>query len=249
MAAALAARWQPILEALGVARPGEIGWIHGANTRAALAGGLSDPQVNFIEGDISPVGGEIIMAHPPVTESDLTFEAWLDMTIAAGKGAKLDFKSPEALAHCLAYASRHALGKIPLCLSADILPGPGGGPPRFKAAEFLRMCREYLPRAILSLGWTVGETATGYTKEMIATMLDLLVDVDAAVTLCFHANLLPSAWPQLSGILDETDYTLTVWGRIHDPSVLTWLRTHTSPDRCFYDVQTEDRSQIHLMSL
>ena len=34
-------------------------------------------------------------------------------------------------------------------------------------------------------------------------MLDLLVDVDAAVTLCFHANLLPSAWPQLSGILDE----------------------------------------------
>ena len=65
------------------------------------------------------------------------------MTIAAGKGAKLDFKSPEALAHCLTYASRHALCKIPLCLSADILPGPGGGPPRFKAAEFLRMCREY----------------------------------------------------------------------------------------------------------
>ena len=62
MAAALAARWQPILDALGVGRPGDIGWIHGANTRAALAGGLSDPRVNFIEGDISPVGGEIIMA-------------------------------------------------------------------------------------------------------------------------------------------------------------------------------------------
>lgn len=71
MPLALAARWQPIMEALGVKRPGDVGWIHGANSSQALLGALSDPNVHFIEGDISVVDEEIIMAHPPVTESDL----------------------------------------------------------------------------------------------------------------------------------------------------------------------------------
>ncbi len=107
-----------------MARPGDIGWVHGANTRASLSAALSDPRVHFIEGDISLAGTEIIVAHPPTTESDLAFEQWLDMTVATGKGAKLDFKSPDALVHCLTYAARHAVGKIPLCVNADVLPAP-----------------------------------------------------------------------------------------------------------------------------
>ena len=38
-----------------------------------------------------------IMAHPPATESDLSFEEFLNITINNGtKGIKLDFKSNEA---------------------------------------------------------------------------------------------------------------------------------------------------------
>ena len=249
MAVAPPARWLPIVNALGVDRPGDIGWIHGANSTQALMGALSDPRVHFVEGDISKVEGEIIMAHPPIADSDLNFERWLDLTVAAGKGAKLDFKSPGAVAPCLTYAKQHAAGKIPLSANADILPGPGGGPPCFNPKEFMSLCEELLPEAFLSLGWTVRAGSSGHTSEMVATMLELLADLEAAVSICFHAGYLRADWPRLKSILEKTDYTFTVWGKIEDPALLSWIRAHTPPDRCFYDVQSGDGMQIHITSL
>ncbi len=246
MANALAARWLPILEALGVRRPGDVGWIHGANGSQALLGALSDPKVQFIEGDISLVGGEIIMAHPPVVESDLRFERWLDLTVAAGKGAKLDFKSPEAVVPCLTYAAEKAAGKIPLCANADILAGPGGDEALFRPDEFVSLCTSLLPQAFLSLGWTVEEGDPGYTCAMLDEMLEFLADVDAEVTLCFYAGYLREAWPIVAEILAETDYTLTIWGRISDRSLASWTRDNTPAERCFYDMQWRDGTQIHL---
>ena len=64
MAITHSARWAPIVNALGVDRPGDVGWVHGANSTQKLIGALSDPTVHFIEGDISEVNGKIIMAHP-----------------------------------------------------------------------------------------------------------------------------------------------------------------------------------------
>ena len=55
MVAAPPDRWQPTLDALGVACPGEKGWIHGGNTRTALSAALSDRRVQYIEDDISLV--------------------------------------------------------------------------------------------------------------------------------------------------------------------------------------------------
>lgn len=248
MAGALAAGWLPILEALGVERPGDIGWVHGANDAQALLCALSDPKVQFIEGDICVVGGEIIMAHPPVVESDLSFERWLDSTVEAGKGAKLDFKSPEAVTHCLTYAEKHAAGRIPLCANADVLTGPGGEQAPFTPDEFMGVCKRLLPRAFLSLGWTVEAGASGYTGAMLAEMLEPLAQIDAEVTLCFFAGYLREAWPRLEAILAETDYTFTIWGRTDDPSLVTWIRDNTPPERCFYDVQWRDGTQIHMAS-
>ena len=120
MAGALAAGWLPILEALGVERPGDIGWVHGANDAQALLCALSDPKVQFIEGDICVVGGEIIMAHPPVVESDLSFERWLDSTVEAGRARNLISSRPEAVGtHCLTYAGETCGSRIPLCANAD----------------------------------------------------------------------------------------------------------------------------------
>lgn len=240
------ARWLPILEPLGVSRPGDVGWIHGANSSQALLGALSDPRVQFIEGDISLVGGEIIMAHPPVVESDLSFERWLDLTVAAGKGAKLDFKSPEAVVPCLTYAEKRAAGKIPLCANADILAGPGGDEALFSPGEFVSLCSSLLPQAFLSLGWTVEKGESGYTGAMIDSMLGLLADVNAAVTLCFFAGYLKEAWPRVGEILEENDCTLTIWGRTSDRPLVSWIRDNTPAERCFYDMQWRDGSQIHL---
>ena len=249
MVVARSVRWQPIMDQLGVACPGDIGWVHGANTRATLSAALSDPRVHFIEGDISAVGTKIIMAHPPITESDLAFETWLDLTVASGKGAKLDFKSADALNECLTYAAQHAVEKIPLCVNADVLPGPGGELPNIDPQELLSLSSRFLPQAFVSLGWTVGEAGGGYTKEMVAAMLELLVDVDAPVTFCFHAGYLRAVWPRVQSILEETDHTFTIWGMTDDASLLSWIRANAPPARCFYDMQRGDCSQIHLSSL
>ena len=242
-----AARWLPFVAPLGLERPGEVGWVHGANGSQALKAALLDPRVHFIEGDISMVGDEIIMAHPPIKESDLGFERWLDLTVAAGKGAKLDFKSPDAVAPCLSYAKRVAADRIPLCANADILAGPGGDPPIFNPEDFIDLCNKLLAQAFLSLGWTVeAGDRIGYTEEMLAAMLEAPAGVGAAVSLCFHAAYLPNIWPRIEELLKQTDYTITVWGRVEDPALLSWIRANTPSERCFYDMQSGDGRQIHL---
>lgn len=247
MKVAHAAKWLPFVEPLGVKCPGAVGWVHGANRSQALKAALADPKVHFIEGDISVVGDEVIMAHPPIVESDLSFESWLDLTVAAGKGAKLDFKSPDAVAPCLSYAKRVAAGRIPLCANADILAGPGGEPPTFNPREFIDLCNNLLPQAFLSVGWTVeAGDRIGYTEEMLAAMREALDGVDATFSLCFHAAYLPNIWPRIEELLKQTDYTITVWGRVEDPALLSWIRANTPPERCFYDMQSGDGRQIHL---
>lgn len=44
---------------------------------------------------------EPIMAHPPETQSDLTFTEWLNFTINTKKGLKLDFKTANSIEPCL----------------------------------------------------------------------------------------------------------------------------------------------------
>lgn len=236
---------QAQLDQLGVQRPGDVGWVHGANSRARLEAALADPAVQYVEGDISlGEDGQTILAHPPATSSDLLFDEWLHAIVAAGKGAKLDFKTPAVMEACLLAAKQHAAGKIPLILNADLMVGPGGGPVRFDPPEFLRLCKKHLPTAMLSPGWTVGESGTSYSREMLLAMRDLLQGVRAPVTLCFHAWFLFSSWPDVKWFLDQTPYTITVWGRIADPELVGWLRKYTNPQRCFYDVQDGAGRQI-----
>ena len=236
---------QQQLDRLGVARPGDVGWAHGANSRAKLEAALADPGVHYVEGDISlGDNGKAIMAHPPATTSDLLYTDWLHAIVAAGKGAKLDFKTPEVVQPCLAEAKRSAREHIPLIVNADLLVGPGGTTVAFDPAEFLTLYKKYLPQSILSPGWKVNENGTSYSRQMLTEMRELLRPVRSPITLCFHAWLLFTSWPDVKWLLDQTSYTITVWGRISDPELLDWLRKYTNPTRCFYDVQDADGQQI-----
>jgi len=47
------------------------------------------------------------MAHPPQTDSDLTFTEWLRASLLSGKGLKLDFKTPNAVEPCLKILKQH----------------------------------------------------------------------------------------------------------------------------------------------
>lgn len=236
---------QKQLDQLGVARPGDVGWAHGANSRAKLESALADPRVHYVEGDISlGANGQAIMAHPPADSSDLLFRDWLHAIVAAGKGTKLDFKSPDVVEFCLAEARGHAQGRIPLMVNGDLLVGPGGQPVIFDPEKFVALYKQHLPQAIFSPGWRVSESGTSYSREMLTEMRELAQSVPGPVTLCFHAWFLFSSWPDVKWLLDQTTYTLTVWGKVADPELLGWLRHYTNPERCFYDVQDGHGNQI-----
>jgi len=240
---------QQQLDHLGVTRPGDVGWAHGANNQARLKTALADPAVHYLEGDISlDDRGYAIMAHPPATTSDLRFTDWLGAIVAAGKGAKLDFKSPAVVERCLDEANRQAAGRIPLMINADLVMGPGGQPPIFDPGRFLALHKSMLPQCILSPGWRVGDNGISYSREMLGEMRDLLSTTRGPITLPFHAWYLFSSWPDVKWLLGRSSYTMTIWGRIDAPELLAWLGKRTDPNRCFYDMQDADGIQLSVTS-
>ena len=105
----------------------------------------------MIEADVSiGPGGEPIMAHPPAIDSDLSLQQFLDIVIAetgrgARKGIKLDFKAIEIVEPSLQMVKLvESKLDFPVWLNADIIVGPGGGPP-VDAEQFLSLCSEYIP--------------------------------------------------------------------------------------------------------
>ena len=105
----------------------------------------------MIEADVSiGPGGEPIMAHPPAIDSDLSLQQFLDIVIAeteggARKGIKLDFKAIEIVEPSLKMVKLvESKLNFPVWLNADIIVGPGGGPP-VDAEQFLSLCTQYIP--------------------------------------------------------------------------------------------------------
>ena len=90
------------------------------------------------------------MAHPPAIDSDLSLQQFLDIVIAetgrgARKGIKLDFKAIEIVEPSLQMVKLvESKLNFPVWLNADIIVGPGGGPP-VDADQFLALCSQYIP--------------------------------------------------------------------------------------------------------
>lgn len=158
-------------------------WVHSCCSSEALAAALADDNVTAIETDIvlSTVTGQPVMAHPPATHSDLSFEAFVSSCLLskAVKHLKLDFKAPAVVLPCLELLARHkddleARGQG-VWLNADVLPGPGVDDALFDADHFVRTCCERLPQAVLSLGWRVDLGVGGpYTCKHVDDMLALV---------------------------------------------------------------------------
>ncbi|MBI1774535.1 MAG: DUF2181 domain-containing protein [Proteobacteria bacterium] len=226
----------------GLGTPGEMNWAHGVNSSTALDAYLSDADTHVIEADISwlPEAGGVMMAHPPASTSDLTFEAWIEAVAGGGKGAKLDFKHPAVVDPCLAkLTSMRAAGRlaIPIMLNADVLPGPGGDPSLFQAAGFIARCGAFR-EAVLSLGWTTGPVAGGsYSEAMALDMLRLAAPVDGRVTVCLRAAPIAASSGAVARLQAAPGAWITVWNGRADPLVTpAEARRLTDPRRSFYDL-------------
>lgn len=220
---------------------GDITWAHAVNSQEELREALVNPQIMMLECDIrlSPTG-EIIAAHPPLEESDLSFDALLEALQTTKQGLKLDFKDVAAVAPCLARLQARQLQR-PVLLNANILQGLGGWPPQIEATKFLAWCADLYPQGILSIDWTMGYYSTAYSRENIEEMLQLCREHHLQqVTFPVRAKYLPASWEHVAHLLQVEGYSLTIWdnGPLA-PEVVHWLRYTTDPTLVCYDCQDE----------
>ena len=99
-----------------VVSPANVRWSHATNSVSKLREALDGKAYDMIEADVqwgTLIGGHFanvamtegpIMAHPPATSSDLSFDAFLETIIARNRkvpdsqlGLKLDFKGTSAM--------------------------------------------------------------------------------------------------------------------------------------------------------
>lgn len=120
-----------------------------------------------------------IMAHPPATTSDLSFEDFLKKVLKSikgrnKKGIKLDFKDIAAVAPVLRMIEKNRKRKsldFPIWINADIWKGPYESkkapldPTAFLSAVMDSKAVHFTPT--LSLGWTTryGNETGGESKE------------------------------------------------------------------------------------
>lgn len=222
---------------------GDVTWAHAVNSKAKLNRFLHDSQTMVLEVDIriSP-RGEIVAAHPPANDSDLSFDELLQAVQSSKKGLKLDFKDAEVLYPCLVRLKEMALPQ-PILLNADILQNNPVYAPKFNAVAFLALCQKIYPQGILSPGWT---TAAGvaYSSEQVDQMLSLCREVQQA-TFPVRASLLMSSWQHLTRLVQSDGYSLTIWNAEPvDQELLTWMREHTDPARTMYDLCDQNKNPI-----
>jgi len=218
-------------------------WAHAVNNRQELEKALNGSSM-MIEADIlmGTISGDEdvtirpIMAHPPLKQSDLTLEQFLDSVLSneTPKGLKLDFKDINAVEPAMRMIRdrRHQI-KVPVWLNADILEGPvNATQPPLNAARFLRLSRDVLAGSVLSPGWTtrfgpqlpnplVNIRSGSYSMAHVQAMKQQLTDagVDQAVTFPVRAGLLASTESKesLIWLLQQIpDSTLTLWSSEYD---------------------------------
>ncbi|MFA5249135.1 MAG: DUF2181 domain-containing protein [Candidatus Paceibacterota bacterium] len=243
---------------------GDISWAHAVNSREKLDRYLNDGKTMMLESDIGiSVTGEIVLAHPksdikldaggkvvstyqPETESDLSFEQLLEKLKSSKQGMKFDFKDPEILIDCLKMIRSAGLVR-PILLNADILPGNGMQGARFNAAAFIALCRKYLPRGILSIGWTtIADEKYSYTAKNVDDMLALCQSVEIA-TFPVRACLMPGSWVDLKRLVQKENYTLSIWN--NEPVTekqIEFLKT-TDRSKCFYDFIDDKKEPLKIL--
>lgn len=186
-----------------------------------------------------------VMAHPPATDSDITFSQWVDNVAQTDRGIKLDFKSIESVIPSLRILnSKRDLLHQPVWLNADVLLGPNTNKTPVNATAFLQAVNEYFPEATLSLGWTTGWTNTasdvGYSEGMVREMNDLCQTLSQPVTFPIRAAAAKRSWCQLQWLVEQSHrYSITIWSGSQDvmePDEMNYVRRHSQKSKVYFDV-------------
>jgi Uncharacterized conserved protein (DUF2181) len=170
---------QTLATAFGLLNSGQLQWAHGVNTPEALAQACADPFVHMLEADVFMAGSDatpLIKPRADVT-TELDVATLLQAAARAGKGVKLDFHNAAAVEPTLAIL-RKLNPTIPPLLHADVFTLLGHAQHEaLEPEQFLKQCGQAMPRALLSLGWSLKRShdADGRMEEaliyQVASML------------------------------------------------------------------------------
>lgn len=244
-----------LLKFFKVQKSWDVTWVHKSNDIERFNMYTTSSDIMMLEGDIilSKNGRELIMAHPPQTASDLTFEKWFLTLIENKKGAKLDFKTPRAIILAFEIMQNIKNINIPIFINADIIEGPGGKTSLFETEEFVSLSKKYFPEATLSIGWTTGALNGEFTPEMIKQGTEVASEWDGHVTFAIRSSLIVKSWEVIKNIFDNPNYTITIWNDFNywnevfsSGELVKWMKNNVDKDRTFYDITDSEENPVRL---
>lgn len=187
-----------------------------------------------------------IMAHPPHTTSDLTFDEFLSRCKTSGKVLKFDFKTQNCIETCLEKLNKiHHDIKSPIMLNADLFKSDHTDQePSIDSYEFIRLCNLYSPKSILSIGWTTKNGLLHYTWSDVYQAYKLIKDLDVKQEITFPVK---TTWSiksihRLNWLLSHIpNSTITLWSHEndHDDHPVEWLllfRKFFTRNQVIYDI-------------
>lgn len=234
-------------------------WAHSTCCLKDLHAATNDTRITAIEADIL-MGQEQnhsgpkcpIMAHPPDTMSDLSFDRFINHVIASKRcqHVKLDFKDIESVdpvLHKLSMIESKLCSTQTIFLNADILSGPGKRHAKLQVPhdEFLGKCMNFITNSkrrhhfAFSLGFMVDcRSMKGYSDQDIKILQDViinysLVEKSIGVVLAVNARVLCKRLDAFDKILDEIpQLQLLAWTATGEPPISKYqiekIRRHFS---------------------
>lgn len=228
-------------EHYGIDTLGDITWAHAVNSQERLQRYLHDEQTMILEVDVRlSARGEVVLAHPPALDSDLSFTEFLRAVAGSPQGIKLDLKDAEVLIPCLVALKESDAVRQPVIMNAGLVGVTRA--PKFNPTSFVAACRKFYPQAILSPDWE--DNGGAYTAEQIDAMLAYCQGVEH-VTFPVNARRLRFSLEQVTRLLQPEGYSLTIWdGTPVDEDLRLWLLKHTDPAKVSYDCADEQGQRL-----
>lgn len=155
---------QSIARYFGFADAAQLVWAHGVNSRTYLDESCADAALHMIEGDVHFAAADALpcVAHAWQDIADMDIATWAASVIAAGKGMKIDFADAAAVEPTLSVIQR-LKPTTPLMFHANIFnllpPHAAHASDGMEPEQFIRLCQQYCPQAVISIGWSLKRDA------------------------------------------------------------------------------------------
>jgi hypothetical protein len=168
----------------GLESSAQLQWAHRVNNPTALSAACADPAVHVLEADVyfgQSDATPLVKTHRNAT-SELDIASWLTTTNMARKAFKLDFHTPAAVEPTLGILRLLNL-PVPMILHADVfsLLSARNRHESLEPEQFIRLVSTALPKAIVSVGWSLkrphdadGRVEDALVQQLAAMLLQRL---------------------------------------------------------------------------